>query len=54
MVELAADVPRPAAVQALLAANGNVRLATVMVKRKVSADEARALLQSKSMRELLQ
>ena len=54
MVELAAEVQRPVAVQALMAANGSVRLAAVMAKRKVSADEARELLGSKSLRELLQ
>lgn len=54
MVELAADVPRPVAVQALRDAGGSVRLAAVIAKRRVSATEARTLLESKSLRELLQ
>lgn len=54
MVELAAGVPRPMAVQAIRDANGNVKLATVMAKKKVSADEAAALLAAGSMREVLQ
>lgn len=54
MVELAAGVPRPMAVQAIRDANGNVKLATVMARKKVSADEAAALLAAGSMREVLQ
>ncbi|HEX8171822.1 MAG TPA: N-acetylmuramic acid 6-phosphate etherase [Thermoanaerobaculia bacterium] len=54
MVELAAGVPRAAAVQALRDADGNVRLASVMAKRRVSVDEARALLEEKSLREVLE
>jgi N-acetylmuramic acid 6-phosphate etherase len=54
MVELAAGVPRPVAVQAIREADGNVRIATVVAKKRVSAEEARALLQSKSLREVLQ
>ncbi|HEX8407325.1 MAG TPA: N-acetylmuramic acid 6-phosphate etherase [Thermoanaerobaculia bacterium] len=53
MVELAAGVPRPAAVQAIHEADGNVKLATVIAKRKVSADEARTLLSEKPLREVL-
>lgn len=53
MVELAARVPRPAAVQALREADGNLRLASVMAKKRVTADEARALLASQSLRDLL-
>src|SRR5438552_12080172 len=53
MVELAAGVTRPMAVQALRDAGGNVRVAAVLAKRRVSADEARALLAGKSLRELL-
>ena len=53
MVELAAGVTRPMAVQALRDANGVVRLAAVMAKKRVSADEARTLLAEKSLRELL-
>ena len=44
MVELAAGVTRPVAMQALRDAGGNVRLAAVMAKKKMSAEEARALL----------
>jgi len=44
MVEIAAGVPRPPAAQAIREAGGNVRLAIVMAKRKVSADEARKML----------
>ncbi len=54
MVELAAGVPRLTAVQALRDSGGSVRLAAVMAKRKVSADEARALLASGSLREVLE
>jgi N-acetylmuramic acid 6-phosphate etherase len=53
MVELAAGVPRPMAVQAMREADGNVKVATVIAKKKVSADEARALLETKSLREVL-
>jgi N-acetylmuramic acid 6-phosphate etherase len=53
MVELAAGVPRPMAVQAIREADGNVKLATVIARRKVSADEARALLEKKTLREVL-
>jgi N-acetylmuramic acid 6-phosphate etherase len=45
MVELAAGVQRPAAVQAIRDAEGNVKLAAVMAKMKVSPDDARALLE---------
>lgn len=44
MVELAAGVARPVAAQAVRDANGNLRLATVMAKRKLSAQDARQLL----------
>ena len=53
MVELAAGVTRPMAVQALRDANGNVRLASVMAKRKISAAEAKKLLQKHTLREVL-
>jgi N-acetylmuramic acid 6-phosphate etherase len=55
MVELAAGVTRPAAVQALREAAGNVRLAAVMARKKVSAEEARKLLEAHrgSLREVL-
>lgn len=54
MIELAAGVTRPMAVQAMRDANGNVRLATVIAKRRISADEARELLASTPLREVLQ
>ena len=54
MVQLAAGVTRPMAVQAILDANGNVRLASVMAKKHVTADEARQLLATHSLREVLQ
>jgi N-acetylmuramic acid 6-phosphate etherase len=44
MVELAAGVARPAAAQAMRDAGGNVKLAAVMAKERLSADEGRALL----------
>jgi len=54
MVELAAGVTRPMAVQAIRAADGNVKLATVVAKKNVSADDARQLLAEKSLREVLE
>jgi N-acetylmuramic acid 6-phosphate etherase len=53
MVELAAGVLRPIAVQAIREADGNVKLATVIASRKVSADEARRLLDERTLREVL-
>jgi N-acetylmuramic acid 6-phosphate etherase len=53
MVELAAGVTRPMAVQALRDAGGNVRLATVIARKKVSAAEARRLLEDHPLREVL-
>jgi N-acetylmuramic acid 6-phosphate etherase len=46
MVELASGVTRPAAVVALRDANGNVKLASLMARRGIGIDEARALLHS--------
>ena len=54
MVELAAGVTRPIAVQALRDSGGRVRLAAVMAKRKVSADEAARLLEGRNLREVLE
>ena len=54
MVELAAGVTRPMAVQALRDSGGNVRLAAVMARRKVSADAARELLAAQPLREVLE
>jgi len=54
MIELAAGVTRPMAVQAMRDAEGSVRLAAVMAKKRVSADEARQLLAKQSLREVLQ
>ena len=54
MVELAAEVARPVAAQALRDANGNVRLAAVMAKKRISPDEARRLLDARPLREVLE
>jgi N-acetylmuramic acid 6-phosphate etherase len=54
MVELAAGVARPIAAQAIRDADGSVRVATVMAKRRISADEARSLLATKTLREILE
>jgi len=54
MVELAAGVSRPTAVQAIREADGNVRLASVIAKKRVSASEARALLEQNRLREVLE
>lgn len=53
MVELAAGVTRPMAVQAIRAADGVVRVAAVIAKRHVTAAEARELIASRPLRELL-
>jgi N-acetylmuramic acid 6-phosphate etherase len=55
MIELAAGVPRSIAVQAMRDAAGNVRLATVMARRKIPAEEARKLLDAHrgNLREVL-
>ncbi len=53
MVELAAGVSRPAAAQAIRDADGNVRLASVMAKKRITADEARHLLETTNLREIL-
>ena len=45
MVELAAGVLRPMAVQAIRDADGNVKLATIMAKRRVDMATARMLLE---------
>jgi N-acetylmuramic acid 6-phosphate etherase len=54
MVELAAGVPRPVAVQAIREADGNVKLATVIAKKKLPADEAGRLLEQQTLREVLE
>jgi N-acetylmuramic acid 6-phosphate etherase len=54
MVELAAEVPRPAAVQALREAEGNVKLATVIAKKRIDAAAARKLLDGRNLREVLE
>jgi N-acetylmuramic acid 6-phosphate etherase len=54
MIELAADVGRPIAVQALRDADGNVKLAAVIARKKVSAAEARKLLEGRKLREVLE
>ena len=55
MVELAAGVTRPIAARAVRDAEGNVRVATVMARRKISAEEARKLLDAHrgNLREVL-
>src|SRR5205814_896480 len=47
MVELAAKVTRPVAVQALREAGGNVKVATVMAKKGIPVDQARKLLDAR-------
>jgi N-acetylmuramic acid 6-phosphate etherase len=54
MIELAAGVTRPMAVQAMRDSGGSVRLAAVMAKKRVDANEARQLLAGQSLREVLQ
>ena len=54
MVELAASVPRPVAAQMLRDADGSVKLATVMAKKRIAADEARKLLEGRNLREVLE
>lgn len=54
MVELASGATRPMAVQALRDADGDLKLAAVMAKKKVSAAEARRLLEGRSLREVLE
>lgn len=56
MVELAAGVTRPMAVQALREAGGSVKLATVVAKKKIAVDEARRLLEEHGgrLREVLE
>jgi N-acetylmuramic acid 6-phosphate etherase len=56
MVELAAGVQRPAAVQAIRDADGNVKLAAVIACKKINADDARALLDAHhgNLREVLE
>jgi N-acetylmuramic acid 6-phosphate etherase len=46
MVELAVGVSRPVAVQAMRDANGNVKLASVMAGKRLSIDDAKAVLAS--------
>lgn len=53
MVELAAGVTRPMAVQAIRDAGGNVKVATVVARKQVTAEEAIRLLAEKSLREVL-
>jgi N-acetylmuramic acid 6-phosphate etherase len=54
MVELAAGVSREAAEEALREADGVVKLAAVMAKRRVPADEARRRLAKRTLREVLE
>jgi N-acetylmuramic acid 6-phosphate etherase len=54
IVELAAQTTRPMAAQAIREAEGNMRLAAVIAKRRVSAEEARRLLDGTTLREVLE
>ena len=54
MVELAANVARPIAVQALRDADGNVKVATVIARKRLPPDEARKLLEGRKLREVLE
>lgn len=56
MVEMVAGVPRPIAVHSLRDADGNVKLACVIARKKVSPEEARRLLESHGgrLREVLE
>lgn len=54
MVELAAGVTRPMAVQAIREAEGSVKVATVVARKQVTADEARRLLERHTLREVLE
>jgi len=59
MVELAAEVPREAAVQALREAEGNVKLAVVIAKKQLAREDAERALAGhrgdlrKALREVL-
>lgn len=54
MVEMAAGVSRPIAAKALADAAGSVKLATIMAKKRVTAEEAQRLLRDGSLREVLE
>jgi N-acetylmuramic acid 6-phosphate etherase len=56
MVELAAGVLRPAAVQAIRDAGGNVKVAAIIAKKRIPAAEAKALLEAHGgrLREVLE
>ena len=56
MVELAAGVPRPMAAQAIREADGDLRLATVIARKRVTAGAARRLLDEhrNDLREVLE
>jgi N-acetylmuramic acid 6-phosphate etherase len=56
MVELAAGVLRPTAVQAIRDADGNVKVAAIVAKKRISAGEAKALLEAHGgrLREVLE
>jgi N-acetylmuramic acid 6-phosphate etherase len=54
MVELASGATRPVAVQAIRAADGNVKVAVVIARKHVTADQARELLAHQSLREVLE
>jgi N-acetylmuramic acid 6-phosphate etherase len=54
MVELAAGVTRPIAVQAMRGSGGDVKVAAVMAKKNVDAAQARAVLDKQTLREVLE
>ena len=54
MVELAAGVTRPVAAQAIAKAGGNVKVATVIARTGATAEEAKRLVESKRLREVLE
>lgn len=54
MVELAASVNRPTAVQAIRDADGDIRVACVIARRHVPADEAKKIVDAGGFREALE
>jgi N-acetylmuramic acid 6-phosphate etherase len=54
MVELAAGVTRPVAAQAIAKAEGNVKVATVIARTGATVEEAKRLVESKPLREVLE
>ena len=54
MVELAAGVNRPTAVQAIRDADGNIRVACLIAKRRVPVEEAKKIVEAGGFREALE